>query len=141
MNLLDYGLQPPLKRQEENKPPFPYKLIVLGILLLWESCDTPCASEERWREKREEPQRLGMEVWEENSFFNFLLDIFFIYISNVIPFPGSHTPWKPPSHPLSPCFYEGVPLPPHPLPSSLPSNFPTLGHPSSLHKTKGLSSH
>ena len=53
MNLLDYGLQPPLKRQEENKPPFPYKLIVLGILLLWESCDTPCASEERWREKRE----------------------------------------------------------------------------------------
>ena len=43
----------------------------------------------------------------------FLLDIFFIYISNVIPFPGFPSK-KPLSHPLSPY------LPTHPLPLSCP---------------------
>ena len=40
----------------------------------------------------------------------FLLDILFIYISNVIPFP-SFPSGNPLSHPLSPCFYEGAHLP------------------------------
>jgi hypothetical protein len=50
-----------------------------------------------------------------------LLDIFFIYISNVIPFPSFHS-----ENPLS--------LPPSPLPTSLPTpaswlrHSPTLGH-------------
>jgi hypothetical protein len=49
----------------------------------------------------------------------FLLDILFIYILNVIPFPG-YPSRKPTSHPPSTCFYEGdppttyPPLPPHP---------------------------
>jgi hypothetical protein len=43
------------------------------------------------------------------SFF-FGLDIFFIYISNVSPFPG--LPFgNPLSHPPSPCLYEGAPPP------------------------------
>ena len=41
-------------------------------------------------------------------FLSFLLDIFFIYISNVIPFPSSPTK-NPPSFPSSPC------SPTHPL--------------------------
>jgi hypothetical protein len=47
------------------------------------------------------------------------LDIFLIYISNVILFPGP-LPWNSLSHSPSPCFYEGVLthtnplLPPHP---------------------------
>jgi hypothetical protein len=45
----------------------------------------------------------------------FLLAIFFIYISNVIPFPGLLSPRNPLSHPSSPCLYKGVPLPIHPL--------------------------
>ena len=70
-------------------------------------------------------------------FFFFLLDIFFIYISNIIPFPGfsfeNHL-----SHPPSPCFYEGVSPLFHPLP--LPSlAFPYTGA-SSFQRTKGLSS-
>jgi hypothetical protein len=45
----------------------------------------------------------------------FLLDIFFIYISNVSPFPG--LPFgNPLSHSPSPCLYEGAPPPTHPLP-------------------------
>jgi hypothetical protein len=36
-----------------------------------------------------------------------LLNIFFIYISHFIPFPGS--PWKLPIPSSLPCFYEGVP--------------------------------
>ena len=49
----------------------------------------------------------------------FLLDILFIYISNVIPFPGLPSR-NPLAHPSSPCFYEGAPkhtyplLPPYP---------------------------
>ena len=42
--------------------------------------------------------------------FNFLLDIFLIYISNVISFPISHLQ-KPSIPSPSPCFYEGVPQP------------------------------
>jgi hypothetical protein len=47
-------------------------------------------------------------------FQNFILDIFFIYISNVIPFPDTPSK-KPLSHAPSSSFYEGVPLPTHPL--------------------------
>ena len=66
-----------------------------------------------------------------------VLDILFIYISNVIPFPGfpSGSSLFPPS---SPCFYEGAPPPTHSL-------LPTLAFPYSgalsLHRSKGLSSH
>jgi hypothetical protein len=49
-------------------------------------------------------------------FFSFLLNIFFIYISNVIPFHGSPPPGNPLSHPPSPCFSEGIPPPTHPIP-------------------------
>ena len=49
--------------------------------------------------------------------FLLLLHIFFIYISNVIPFPAFPSE-NPLSHPL--CFYEGVPPPTHPL--SIPSS-------------------
>jgi len=42
----------------------------------------------------------------------FLLDILFIYISNVIPFPG-FAPRNPLFHPFFPCFYEGAPPPIH----------------------------
>jgi hypothetical protein len=49
----------------------------------------------------------------------FLLDIFFLYISNVIPFPGFPSENSLP-HPRSPCFYEGAPPPIHPLPPHCP---------------------
>jgi hypothetical protein len=55
----------------------------------------------------------------KNESFCFKLDIFFIYISNVISFPAT-PPEAPLSHLPSPCFYEGVPPPtylllhPHP---------------------------
>jgi hypothetical protein len=39
----------------------------------------------------------------------------------------------------SPCFYEDVPLPPSIHPTSSPSNSPILGHLSSHHRTKDLS--
>ena len=59
--------------------------------------------------------------------------MFFIYISNVSPFPD-----LPLSNPLThTTFYGGVPLPHLPTPSSLLSLSSTLGH----HRTKGLSSH
>jgi hypothetical protein len=45
----------------------------------------------------------------------FVLDIFFIYISNVITFPGLPSPGNPLSHTPSPCFYEGTPPLTHPL--------------------------
>ena len=71
-------------------------------------------------------------------FFSCLfLDIFFIYISNVIPFPrniGSPLPYSPP-----PASMRVFPHPP------THSHLPTLASPyigaSSLHRTKGLSSH
>jgi hypothetical protein len=45
---------------------------------------------------------------EECKLIHFLLDIFFLYISTVIPFPGfpSENPLPTTSYP---CFYEGVP--------------------------------
>ena len=45
--------------------------------------------------------------------FSFFLDIFFIYISNVFPFPVLLF-GNPSSHPPSLCLYEGAPLPTHP---------------------------
>jgi hypothetical protein len=56
-------------------------------------------------------------------FICFLLDSFFTYISNVIPFP-SPCPWNLLSYSPSLCFYEGD----HP-PTHLPSHSPTLGNP------------
>jgi hypothetical protein len=48
-------------------------------------------------------------------FFNFLLDIFFIYISNVIPFLGPPYPQNP--YPiLPPPTSKSIPPPTHPLP-------------------------
>jgi hypothetical protein len=49
----------------------------------------------------------------------FLLDILFIYISNVIPFPGFPSR-KPVSHLPSPWFYEGTHPTAYPLPTSCP---------------------
>jgi hypothetical protein len=46
-------------------------------------------------------------------FLDILLNILFIYISNIIPFPGfpsANTLF----HPLSPCFYEDAPAPTNP---------------------------
>jgi hypothetical protein len=58
-------------------------------------------------------------------YFNFSLDIFFIYISNVIPFTGLTSENILPHSP-SPCFYEGVP---HPSTPASPSwHSPTLRH-------------
>ena len=48
------------------------------------------------------------------NFFFFFLDIFFIYISNVIPFPGF--PPKTPIPSPSLCFFEGLLPSSHPLP-------------------------
>jgi hypothetical protein len=42
---------------------------------------------------------------------SFLLDIFFIYISNIIPFLGSHLS-KTPIPPPFPCFFAVIPYPP-----------------------------
>ena len=72
----------------------------------------------------------------------FLLDILFIYISNVISFPGFPS-GNPLSHPPSPCFYEGASPPIHP---PTHSHLPTLALPytkasSSLTRNKGHSSH
>jgi hypothetical protein len=54
-------------------------------------------------------------------FFNFFIDIFFIYISNVIPFPGlsfgNPLPYSP-----SPCLYEGA----FPLTHSPPPSHPGI---------------
>jgi hypothetical protein len=47
------------------------------------------------------------------KYLNILLDIFFIYISNVIAF--WFPPWNLLSHSPSPCFYEGLSPPTHPL--------------------------
>jgi hypothetical protein len=49
----------------------------------------------------------------------FLLDILFIYISNVISFPGFSST-NALSHPLSLCFYEGDSPTHPPTPTSLP---------------------
>jgi hypothetical protein len=72
-------------------------------------------------------------------FFYFLLDILFIYISNVIPFP-SFPSTNPLSHPPSPRLYEGAPPPTHSYLTTLA--FPYTGALSlHSHRTKGLSFH
>jgi hypothetical protein len=77
-----------------------------------------------------------VSVASENKFFFlkkiFLLDIFFIYISNAIPFPSflSKNPLYPFPFPCSPT---------HPL--LLPGPCVPLYWGINLHKTKGLSSH
>jgi hypothetical protein len=65
----------------------------------------------------------------------FFLDILFIYTLNVIPIPGFH---KPPIPFPSPCFYESFHPPTYSYLDALA--FPYTGE-SSLHRTKGLSSH
>jgi hypothetical protein len=77
---------------------------------------------------------------EGKFFFHFLLllDIFFIYISNVIPFPGLSSK-NPLSHPPSPCLYEGAPhLPTH---SHLPALAVPYNGASNTLRPKGRSSH
>ena len=70
-----------------------------------------------------------------------ILGIFFIYMSNIVPFHSSPGPVNPLPHPPFPCNYEDMPPPINPLPSCPHSNSPVLGYPSSFHRTKGLSSH
>jgi hypothetical protein len=66
------------------------------------------------------------------------VDIFFIYISNVFPFPG--LPFgNPLSHSLFPCLYENAPAPTYPLLSSRPGITIHWGIKQSL--AQGLSSH
>jgi hypothetical protein len=71
-------------------------------------------------------------------FLNWIFSLFTFQMLS--PFLVPH-PWDPLSHPLFPCFYEGVSPPTHPTPASLPWNSPTLGHLSRNHRTKDLSSH
>jgi hypothetical protein len=73
------------------------------------------------------------------SFFLFFLIIFLIYLHfKCYLLTQSPLPRNPLSHAPSPCFYEGGPPPTH---SCLPIlHSPTLGHLSSLHRTKNLSS-
>jgi hypothetical protein len=74
-------------------------------------------------------------IFSFSFFWLFLLDILFIYISNVIAFPDSLTHRNTLSHAPSSCFYEGVyPLLPH-----LP-HIPYIGA-SKLHGTEGLFSY
>jgi hypothetical protein len=73
-------------------------------------------------------------------FFFLLLDIFFIYISNVIPFPCSPS-GNTLSHPTSPCFCKGTPPSIHPLLPPPPSHGIPYTGASSFQRTKGLSSH
>jgi hypothetical protein len=69
------------------------------------------------------------KTYENSSFpFFFYLDIFFIYILNVISFP-SPLPWNPLSHhPSSLCFYEDAPHTHLPTPASPTLHSPILGH-------------
>ena len=55
-------------------------------------------------------------------------NIFFIYISNIIPFPGPPPTQKPSIPSPSPFFYEGVPSPTRLLLPPRPRHSPTLGH-------------
>ena len=79
----------------------------------------------------------GIGTLKQSFFFFFLLDILFIYISNIIPFLSF--PSGNPLFPLSsPHVYEGAHSRTH---SRLPAlEFPYTGA-SSLHRTKGLSSY
>ena len=72
-------------------------------------------------------------------FWIVLLDIFFIYIPNIIPFPVIPSETLPYPFPSSPCYDEGA----HHTPTD--SHLPPISSPytgaSSLYRTKGLSSH
>jgi hypothetical protein len=63
---------------------------------------------------------MGYRSEQRILFRYFLLDIVFIYISNVIPFLVFLPPGNTLSHFSPPRFYEGVPLPAHPLPPPCP---------------------
>jgi hypothetical protein len=64
-----------------------------------------------WKDKKAQNSK-------NNSFFK--LDVLFIYISNVIPFPN--VPWATSlSHLALPCFHEGAPLPTYSLLPHYPS--------------------
>jgi hypothetical protein len=73
-------------------------------------------------------------------FLDSLLDIFFIYILNVIPFPGFRPSWNLPIIFSLPLLLLGSSSthPPCPTPTLVS---PTLGHLSSIHRTKDLSFH
>ena len=81
------------------------------------------------------------EMW--GTRFSFSFSFLFSFICSLFtfqtlsPFPVSLPPGNSLSHPPSPCFYEGVPLPMH----LLPPPRPTLRHLSSLLRTKNLSFH
>jgi hypothetical protein len=68
---------------------------------------------------------LFLSLFLSDSFF-FLLDIFFIYISSVIPFLVSPLPESPTPFSLPLLFYEGVAPCNHPLPPPCP-RFPYTG--------------
>jgi hypothetical protein len=74
-------------------------------------------------------------------FFYWIFSLFTFQM--LFPSPVSIPPGNTLSHPPSSCFYEGVPPPTHPpTHSHLPAfDSPTLGHLTSLHRTKDLSSH
>jgi hypothetical protein len=77
--------------------------------------EIPCLKEQtKQKEERRRRRRRRRR-------YLFLLDIFFIYISNVIPFPSF-----PSENPLSPSALPLLPNPP--LPASWPWHFPILGH-------------
>jgi len=69
-------------------------------------------------------------IWSCHIFFFFLfLYWIFIYISNVLSFPGFPQPINLPIPSATPCIYEGAPPPIYPLPLlSLTWHSPTLGH-------------
>jgi hypothetical protein len=77
-------------------------------------------------------------ISEDFFLFFFKLDILFIYISNVIPFPGFSSEDSL-SYSTTPCFYESAP---HPTNHSYFTALPFLYNGAwNLHRTKGLSSH
>jgi hypothetical protein len=78
---------------------------------------------------------LANTVSEAQTMSCFLNWIFSLFTFQMLS-PFLVSPQNPPSHPPSPCLYEGVPSPTH-------SHLPALAFPytSSLHRTKGLSSY
>jgi hypothetical protein len=77
----------------------------------------------------------------KNGVYLILLDILYIYISNIIPFPGLPSA-NPLSHSPLPCFYEGSPPPTaQPMHFYLTALAFLYTGASSLHRTKGLPSH
>jgi hypothetical protein len=84
-------------------------------------------------------QKRMKEKGQNDFLFRFFLIGYFIYISNVMPFPGFSSA-NSLSHPLSPCYYDGAR--PHPPTHSCLTvlTFLYTGT-SSLHRIKGLPSH